>query len=138
MKIEIEKCEAYHDERGDLIQFITHSFLKEKSLAFGQIYLLTFNKKGIIRGNHYHNHSSEVFCLISGSVEIICENIATNERIHQILNAENGKFYKIFIGHKIAHAIKSLTDFAVIVSFSSAEYNVNEEDKISHLLISAK
>ncbi len=135
MKIEIEKCEGFHDERGDLIQFVTSSFLKEKGVAFGQIYLLTFNKKGVIRGNHYHNQSSEVFSLISGSVEIICEQVDTKERITQVLTSENNLFYKIFLGPRISHAIRSLSDFAVMVSFSSEEYNQYNDDKIEYLLI---
>ena len=134
MKIEFEKCEAYHDERGDLIQFVTKTFLKERALEFGQIYLLTFNGSGIVRGNHYHNHSSEVFCLISGAVEIICEDVNTKEKIHKTIKIEKGEFYKIFIGYQIAHAIKSITDFAVMVSYSSDEYNINEEDKIYYKL----
>jgi dTDP-4-dehydrorhamnose 3,5-epimerase-like enzyme len=135
MEIEFEKCDAYHDERGDLIQFVTDSFLKEKALPFGQIYLLTFDKKGVIRGNHYHNHSSEVFCLISGSVEIVCEHVESKDRMQRILEIEDNKFYKIFIGHKIAHAIRSLTDFAVMVSFSSEEYRASDDDKIAYKLL---
>jgi dTDP-4-dehydrorhamnose 3,5-epimerase-like enzyme len=136
MEIEFEKCDAYHDERGDLIQFVTDSFLKEKSLPFGQIYLLTFSHVGVVRGNHYHNHSSEVFCLISGSVEIVCENVDTKERVHKTLKIEaDNQFYKIFIGHRVAHAIRSITDFAVMVSFSSEEYSIDKDDKIAYPLL---
>jgi dTDP-4-dehydrorhamnose 3,5-epimerase-like enzyme len=135
MQIEIEKCEAFHDSRGDLIQFITSTYLIEKKLMFGQIYLLTFDKAGVVRGNHFHNHSSEIFCLISGSVEIICEAVETKERIRRVLEIDNYQFYKIFIGPQIAHAIKSLSEFAVMVSFSSEEYTLNKEDKIRYTLI---
>lgn len=134
MQVDFEKCETFHDNRGDLIQFVTASFLKEKGVPFGQIYLLTFSEKGVIRGNHYHNQSSEVFCLISGSVEIICEQVDTKERITQVLTSEDNLFYKVFIGPRISHAIRSLSDFAVMVSYSSEEYNKNDDDKIEYSL----
>jgi dTDP-4-dehydrorhamnose 3,5-epimerase-like enzyme len=135
MQIAFEECRAYHDERGDIIQFITASFLEENKLLFGQIYLLTFDRAGVVRGNHYHNRSSEVFCLISGSVEIFCESIDTGERIQKVLTIEQNSFYKIFIGPRITHAIRSLSDFSVMVSFSSEEYQNSDADKIVHKLI---
>lgn len=135
MQIEIEKCEVFHDERGDLIQFVTASFLRDKGLVFGQIYLLTFDKAGVVRGNHYHHHSAEVFCLISGEVEIICESVDTKERVSKRLKTEDHQFIKIYVGHKIAHAIRSISDFAVMVSFSSEEYNPNNEDKSFYTLL---
>jgi dTDP-4-dehydrorhamnose 3,5-epimerase-like enzyme len=135
MQIAFEKCEAYHDERGDLIQFVTASFLQANKLDFGQIYLLTFDKAGVVRGNHYHNRSSEVFCLISGSVEITCENVDTKERLRKVLTIEGNSFHKIFIGPRISHAVRSLTDFAVLVSFSSEEYQNSDNDKIPYKLV---
>jgi dTDP-4-dehydrorhamnose 3,5-epimerase-like enzyme len=96
---------------------------------------LTFDGAGVVRGNHFHNHSSEVFCLIAGSVEIMCEAVETKERMSKVLKIENNQFYKIFIGPKIAHAIKSLSEFAVIVSFSSEEYHQYIDDKIEYVLV---
>ncbi len=135
MNIKIEKCPAYHDERGDLIQFVTQQLLQEEALHFGQVYLLTFNGKDIVRGNHYHNHSSEIFCLISGSVEMIFEDVLTKERIHKSFTSDKNEFFRICIGEKIAHCIKSSSDFAVLVSFSSKEFDMNEQDKILYPLV---
>lgn len=135
MKVEIEKCEAYHDERGDLIQFVTASYLDKNGLIFGQIYLLTFSAKNVVRGNHFHHYSSEVFCLISGEVEIVCEDVVTKERIRKTLSVNESMFYKIFIGAGVAHAIRSVSDFAVMVSYSSEEYVGDETDKVGYTLI---
>ena len=135
MKVEIEKCAAYHDERGDLIQFVTASFLAKNKLSFGQIYLLTFSGKGVVRGNHFHHHSSEVFCLVSGAVELECEDVVTKERWSKTLSVEDSMFYKIVVGTGVAHAIRSVSDFAVMVSYSSTEFSVYDEDKTSYKLI---
>ncbi len=135
MNITIEKCPAYHDSRGDLIQFVTNRILAEEGLPFGQVYLLTFNGKNIVRGNHYHNKSCEMFCLVSGAVEMVFEEVHTLQRIEKTIAANSTEFFRISIGPQIAHSIKSLSDFAVMVSYSSKEYDMKEEDKISYFLI---
>lgn len=134
MNIKIEMCPTYHDNRGDLIQFITGDILRHKELSFGQVYLLTFEGENTIRGNHYHNHSSEIFCLISGSVVMVFEDVVTKERVVHHLTADKNEFSRIFIGEKIAHCIKSCSDFAVLVSFSSKQFDLNEQDKIVYPL----
>jgi len=135
MKVLIEDCDAYQDNRGDLVQFLTNNYLHANNLQFGQVYLLTFQGKDIVRGNHYHYSSSEVFCLISGEVEMIFEDILSKERMNVFLPTQNKKFKKIMIGEKVAHAIKSISEFAVLVSFSSHEYSVYDEDKHEYILI---
>lgn len=135
MNITIEKCPAFHDNRGDLIQFVTDRLLQKNGIPFGQIYLLTFNGKNIVRGNHYHNHSSEIFCLISGSVEMRFEDIVSREQMQKIFTADDNEFFRVSIGEKIAHTIKSISEFAVMVSFSSKEFDVNETDKIPYHLL---
>ena len=135
MKIHIEQCQVYHDHRGDLIQFITDDFLVNNSVRFGQIYILTFTGKGKIRGNHYHNLSHEMFCLISGSVEMVFEDIVTKEKVTKVVTVQENTFVRIYIGPNIAHAIRSLSDFAVMVSFSSKEFDPKEDDKIQYVLI---
>jgi len=135
VNIAIEKCPAFHDERGDLIQFVTDRLLQKSGVSFGQIYLLTFNGKNIVRGNHYHNHSSEMFCLISGSVEMHFADVASGEKMQRIFTADDNEFFRVAIGEKIAHAIKSISEFAVMVSFSSKEFDVNETDKIQYRLL---
>jgi dTDP-4-dehydrorhamnose 3,5-epimerase-like enzyme len=135
VNISIEKCPAFHDERGDLIQFVTDRLLQTNGVSFGQIYLLTFNGKNIVRGNHYHNHSSEIFCLISGSVEMHFVDVNSGEQMQKIFTANDNEFFRVAIGEKIAHAIKSISEFAVMVSFSSKEFDVNETDKIKYHLL---
>lgn len=135
MNIKIVECPAYKDSRGDLIQFVTNRVLIEEGLPFGQVYLLTFNGKGTIRGNHYHNESCEMFCLISGSVKMVFEEVSTQQRMEKNISIGDKEFYRISIGPKIAHSIQSLSDFAVMVSYSSKEYDASEKDKIPYFLM---
>jgi dTDP-4-dehydrorhamnose 3,5-epimerase-like enzyme len=135
VNVHLEKCPAYHDSRGDLIQFVTSTVLEKNKLAFGQIYLLTFNGNNTIRGNHYHNNSCEIFCLVSGSVEMIFEEVETKTRLQKVITSANNEFFRIFIGEKIAHAVRNISDFAVMISFSSKEFDSKEEDRIPYILM---
>jgi dTDP-4-dehydrorhamnose 3,5-epimerase-like enzyme len=135
MDINIEECAAYHDNRGDIIQFVTKQILEKDSTPFGQVYLLTFTGTNRIRGNHYHNFSKEMFCLISGSVEMVFEDVNSKERLTKIISATDNVFYRISFASQIAHAIRSISDFAVMVSFASKEFDAKEEDKIPYSLI---
>lgn len=135
MNIRIELCDAFNDERGDLVQFITRHTLQNEKLDFGQVYLLTFAGKGVVRGNHYHNHSSEMFCLIAGEVEMVFEDVETRENQRLNIAAKPDYFQRIFVGEKTAHAIRSVSDFAVLVSFSSHEYDKSNADKQPYILM---
>lgn len=135
MNFSIEDCPQYTDERGSLTQLITNSFLSKQSIPFGQVYFLDFIKKGTVRGNHFHNLSSEVFCLIYGSVTVTLEDIVTKERATIELRVTNGKIQRLIIGNKIAHSIISESDYAMMVCYSSAEYIKDEEDKHFYQLI---
>ncbi|HXH19082.1 MAG TPA: WxcM-like domain-containing protein [Chitinophagales bacterium] len=135
MRYSIEKCPFFHDERGDIIQFVTRQMLKKNRLEFGQIYIVTFDGKNVVRGNHFHNHSMEIFFVMSGVVEIVLEDVRTKERFQQVFDASKSEFFRITLSEKIAHAIRSISDYAMVIGFSSKEYNPQEDDKISYKLI---
>lgn len=134
MNFKIDRCSVFSDSRGDLIQFLTASNIRDFGVPFGQVYLITFSHKGVVRGNHYHETSSEVFCLLIGSVEMILKDIHTGEKHTLQLTAQNNFYERIFIAPNIAHAIHSVSDYALMISFSSEEYDPNKEDKINHQL----
>lgn len=136
MNVSLEKCSVFNDYRGDLVQFITATYLSEKGVSLGQFYLLTFSHAQVIRGNHYHQSSSEVFCLMAGSVDLVCEDIVSKERFEKRLTVKDGFYYRVYVGENIAHAIRSISDFAVMASFSTQEYNQHMPDKIDYLLLS--
>jgi dTDP-4-dehydrorhamnose 3,5-epimerase-like enzyme len=137
VNIRIDNCPSFQDDRGSLIQFVTKQTLEDYGESFGQVYLLTFSSKNVIRGNHYHNHSSEMFCLITGSVQMVFEDVETKERITKTIAADGEHYARIYIGSKIAHGIQSLSDFAVLVSFSSEEFDKKNQDKIPYSVIEA-
>lgn len=135
MDFALEECPVFEDERGHLAQVLTQSFLTKSNLKFGQVYYLDFKQKGVIRGNHYHKHSAEIFCLIHGSVFVILEEVTTKERITIDLSVQQGKYRILKIGPNIAHSLQSVSDYAMMICFSSAEFKENDEDKFSYRLL---
>lgn len=135
MVSEMDECNVYKDSRGELIDFIGSSYLAAKNIPFGHVYLLTFGAQGVVRGNHYHKESTEVFSIVSGTVHIVIENVNSKVRTELELTAGKEPHQRILIPPHHAHAIKCLTDFAVLASFCTHEYNASAPDKFNYPLL---
>ncbi|MBP9691322.1 WxcM-like domain-containing protein [Candidatus Woesebacteria bacterium] len=122
----MKEFEKHSDGRGDLIVFLKGSDLDEEHKIFGQIYFVTFEKKGIIRGNHYHNQWREWFGIVAGKVEVYLEDIDTKERITLILDAKKDKYTRLEIGPHIAHTFRSLTNYAALINYANSEWYAND------------
>lgn len=131
----VEMCETYSDNRGDLVVFLTNEWLNKNKIPLGQIYLIIFSESGSIRGNHYHEKSTECFCLVKGSVHIRLQDIHTNNIEDIYLTSGVDPFMVITVKPNVAHAIKNLQPDTVVVSFSSVEYNENDPDKFNFPLL---
>lgn len=133
MYFKITHFEKFNDERGSLIVFLKESELLKDKKEFGQIYFVTFIKKGSIRGNHYHKKWYEWFGIINGRVKVVLEDIKTKKRKKIILDAKKDKYVRIEIGPFIAHSIKSLTKYASLLSYTNTQWS--KKDTYYHKLI---
>ena len=68
------------DARGGLIEVF-------KFPQDGQIFYST-SKPGVVRGNHYHTHKKERFCVIEGQAKIRMRNRETNEIVEYIVSGD--------------------------------------------------
>ena len=57
---------SYSDERGDIIDLIENE-------TINAITIVTF-KKGAVRGNHYHKHTTQWNYLISGRIKLVTQS----------------------------------------------------------------
>jgi len=130
----IEKCNVFTDNRGTLLQFIDKNVLQKNHTMFGQIYVLSFEGKHVVRGNHYHKRSHETFSVVLGEVEIFLKDISTGELFSEKFRAGPETHFRISIGPNIGHAITSISDFALVVSHSSKIYDPLDEDKYECIL----
>jgi len=88
------------DNRGNFIELI-------KSRTFGQV-SISRSRKGVIRGNHYHNTKNEKFCVIQGKAVIKLRNILNDKIISY--HVSDKKIEVIDIPPGYTHSIKDLTD----------------------------
>src|SRR3989338_2629906 len=108
--MKIKHFKKYSDTRGDLIVFLNESELNGPKKKFGQIYFVTFKKKGAVRGNHYHKKWYEWFGIVSGKLEVNLKDIRTGETAKINLAAASDKYIRLEIGPFIVHSFKSLSE----------------------------
>lgn len=126
MDYQIEQFDKFNDQRGDLIVFLRASNLAQRNQNFGQIYFVTFNKKGVVRGNHYHKKIREWFGIVHGKVRVTMQNVETGEKKSMILDSSNDKYIRLEIGPNIAHAFKSLTSKASLLNYTDKEWSSDD------------
>lgn len=122
----ITKYKSYSDDRGRLIVFLKESELHSTKKQFGQIYFVTFKRKGAVRGNHYHKKWYEWFGIIEGTVKVVMEDVRTKKRKQITLSADRDKYVRIETGPYIAHAIVSLTKYASLLSYADGEWSKDD------------
>ena len=135
MDYEIVECPIFHDHRGRLIEVLRADELPETFRSFGQIYAVTFDRPGQVRGNHYHTRSAEWFGVIAGELEVVLEDVRTGERKELVLCREANRFLRLMVGPLVAHAFRNLSPTAVLLDYSSAQYNRQEPDRVQYVLI---
>lgn len=126
MNCKIEKFNKFSDKRGELIVFLKKGELPNKKRTFGQIYFVTFSKKGIVRGNHYHKKWTEWFGIVEGKVEVVLEDVKTKERSTFIFDSKADKYVRLNIGPNIAHSFKSLSKYAALLNYADSEWSSND------------
>lgn len=130
----IEKCHKFVDHRGQLVEFFRHCDLKDFPSEFGQIYVVTFESPGKVRGNHYHTDGHEAFGVVHGTLEVILEDVRSKERVELILGADDETFHRLTIGPYVAHAFRSISPTAVLVDYCSEQYNPEKPDRNPYIL----
>jgi len=133
MNYKLTEFEKHSDNRGDLIVFLKKSDLDNHFKTFGQIYFVTFEKKGVVRGNHYHNKWHEWFGIIAGKIEVFLEDIHTKERKTLILDAKKDKYTRLEIGPHVAHKFRSISKYAALINYADSEWY--SDDTISYEII---
>lgn len=133
MDFKIQRFQKFSDSRGDLIVFLKDSQLTEAKKRFGQIYFVTFKKKGAVRGNHYHKKWHEWFGIVTGRLQVILEDVKTRERKKFVLDARKDQYVRLEVGPFIAHAFRSLTKYAALLNYADSEWY--SKDSIYYKLI---
>lgn len=135
LNYKLEYSTKRRDERGFLVDFLKADELKGEDKKFGQIYFITFEKTGAIRGNHYHTTKKEWFVIGQGKLLVILENVKTKIRESIILDGDDDRYVRLSIGENIAHVLINLTPFAYVVNYCNKPYHNDNPDSIRYELV---
>lgn len=126
MDYRITTIAKHNDKRGRLVVFLKKSELEARRRNFGQIYFITFNRKGTIRGNHYHKKWREWFGIVTGSVQVELEDVRTKRRVSLALSARKNTYTRLEIGPYIAHTFVSKTNFSSLLNYADDEWRASD------------
>ncbi len=114
------------DGRGWLLKAVLKEYTGQS--AFGEIYLSGANP-GKAKGNHYHDHTTEWFCVISGGGTLRLEDISTGEKMVLTMTRENR--LSVEIPPRVAHAVHNDGEVElVLLAFADAPYDLENPDTI--------
>jgi dTDP-4-dehydrorhamnose 3,5-epimerase-like enzyme len=132
---QVTESVKHTDPRGYLVEFLRGREIPEPNRPFGQIYFVTFERPGQVRGNHYHTRGIEWFGVAHGDLEVVLEDVRTKERAHFNLSADDKSFTRLTVGPYIAHAFRNLSPTAVLLDYCTEEFDPENTDKHSYILI---
>jgi UDP-2-acetamido-2,6-beta-L-arabino-hexul-4-ose reductase len=129
MKVVVEELTVHHDARGAVFEPLT-----SMALAAQRNVHVVVTEPGHIRGNHYHTRSTEVVTLYGPALVRLKECGRLRD-----LQVPEGRALRLVIPPGVAHAFQNTGNFAnVLIGFSTQEYDRENPDVVSELLIADK
>ena len=96
------KLKNFNDSRGGLTKIFTNNTLIENNFgSAAESYIITFNCINVVRGEHFHKNTNEIFSVIKGKCrfEVIeNNNIPDIRQIFKLTHKIDGE-YKNYNGH---------------------------------------
>lgn len=133
MDYKIDHFEKFNDERGQLVVFLKNRNLEKNLQKFGQIYFVTFDKKGVVRGNHFHKKWREWFGVVTGKLEVVLKDIKSEQRKTLIFDGNSNTYVRLEIGPNIAHAFRNISPKAALINYTDKEWS--SEDTFPYKLL---
>jgi dTDP-4-dehydrorhamnose 3,5-epimerase-like enzyme len=126
MDIETQRLRLAEDARGIVYEPITAAELPAQQNAH-----VVYTRPGGVRGNHYHEHGTEIMSVMGPALVRI--KAAGGVRDHPVADGEVMRFT---IPPRVSHAILNTgTQTAVIVSFNSWPHDPGKPDVVRDVLI---
>ncbi len=120
------------DDRGFLIEFLRED---ENILNFrGQVYAATISP-GDVRGNHYHNEKTEIFCVMKGKLKVLVQQINSEKIDEYILDSNKNILDRLLVLPKFAHTFINIgTEEAILLAYGNEVHNHDDPDQ-HHFII---
>ena len=127
--LKISKMRRSTDNRGFLVENTD-----ERIITGSRHFLYTSTAPGIVRGNHYHEHKIEWFCIVKGKCRFVTEDIKTKKREETIINDTDDILFRT--EPLVAHAMQNVGDTEMIfLGFVNEVLNRKEPDTYSYTVI---
>jgi len=127
--IKTTKMRRFTDNRGFLVENTNPEILKGSKHFF-----YTSSAPGIIRGNHYHKHKVEWFCIIKGKCRFVTENIKTRQREETVVTDTDNILFRT--EPFIAHAMENVGNTEMILlGFVNKVLDPKQPDTYSYKVI---
>ncbi|NQV18391.1 MAG: WxcM-like domain-containing protein [Armatimonadetes bacterium] len=122
----------HSDERGFLIEFLRED---ENILNFkGQVYASTISP-GDIRGNHYHNEKTEIFCVLKGKLKVLIQNINSNKVDEFILDGNKEDLDRLLVPPKFAHTFTNIgNEEVILLAWGNKVHNHEDPDQYEFII----
>ena len=117
----------HSDDRGFLIEFLRED---ENILNFkGQIYASTISP-GDMRGNHYHNEKTEIFCVMKGKLKVLIQHIDSDKIDEYILDSSKDEIVRILVSHKYVHTFINIgNEEVILLAYGDRVHNHSNPDQ---------
>ena len=124
----------HSDDRGFLIEFLRED---ENILNFkGQVYASTISP-GDIRGNHYHNEKTEIFCVMKGKLKVLIQQIDSNKIEEYILDSDKDMIDRLLVTPGHAHAFINIgAEEVILLAYGDKVHNHNNPDQYKFIICS--
>jgi dTDP-4-dehydrorhamnose 3,5-epimerase-like enzyme len=123
------KDDGFFDERGWAVNPIPVEKLTKKE--FGHLHIASLIP-GVVRGNHYHEQTTEFLYVFGGGYEFYYISDGTIKK--RIFN--NSELFGIRINAGTAHAIKNTGETIIFVAaYYDMLYNFEDPDTVKKILI---
>jgi len=122
--VKIHDLILHKDERGWLSEIIRAEQLEDKT--FGQI-TVAVTAPNKVRGNHYHRHKREWFCVVKGTMKLYLKDVKTKKTSEYILSEK--KLQSIRVTPGLSHALKNIgAEYSILIIYYSKPYDPKDTD----------
>jgi dTDP-4-dehydrorhamnose 3,5-epimerase len=112
----------YNDERGWFMEFRRESWFPIPSLQTN----ISFSRRGVIRGLHYHERQDDVFAAVSGTARVVVLDRDSGDTLCVDIGEENP--VAVYIPGRHPHGFEALTD-VLFVEHVTQEYDAAAPDE---------
>lgn len=99
--LKTSKMRRFTDKRGFLVEN------RDADIVAGsKHFFYTSSAPGIVRGNHYHEHKIEWFCIVKGTCRFVTEDIKTKKREETIIKDTDDILFRT--EPYVAHAMENV------------------------------